>query len=137
VAKLLKPGTGILLYHQFLEGNIHPTGEEHVLKSGELARLFGHECDILRDEELAIEDGRRLTFFVARRKPDCHAHPAASASSSITTATTVTTTLSEAAAHPAPTTTPTTTATFTASTQAPDASSDRQRSRSPVRSRSS
>ncbi|CAE8731889.1 unnamed protein product, partial [Polarella glacialis] len=62
VAKLLKPGTGILLYHQFLEGNIHPTGEEHalylVLKSGELARLFGHECDILRDEELAIEEGR-------------------------------------------------------------------------------
>mmetsp|Transcript_101778 Transcript_101778/g.287051 ORF Transcript_101778/g.287051 Transcript_101778/m.287051 type:complete len:393 (-) Transcript_101778:86-1264(-) len=69
LARLLEPGTGLLLYHTFLEGNEHPTGEEHVLRSRELVELFCDTCDVIRDEELPIEDGRRLTFFVARRRP--------------------------------------------------------------------
>lgn len=65
---LLRPDSGLLLYHTFLEGNAHPTGEEHVLRSGELASLFGSSCDVLRDDEGRIDDGRLLTFFVARRR---------------------------------------------------------------------
>lgn len=65
--RLLKPGRGLLLYHTFLDGNKHPTGEEHVFKSGELAQLFSGSCEVLRDDESRIEDGRLLTFFVARR----------------------------------------------------------------------
>merc|ERR1711920_971190 len=67
--RLLRPGQGLLLYHTFLEGNKHPTGEEHVLRSGELADLFSSSCEVLRDDECCIEDGRLLTFFVARRRP--------------------------------------------------------------------
>eukprot|EP00405_Crypthecodinium_cohnii_P015353 CAMPEP_0206458102 /NCGR_PEP_ID=MMETSP0324_2-20121206/23361_1 /ASSEMBLY_ACC=CAM_ASM_000836 /TAXON_ID=2866 /ORGANISM="Crypthecodinium cohnii, Strain Seligo" /LENGTH=463 /DNA_ID=CAMNT_0053929359 /DNA_START=62 /DNA_END=1448 /DNA_ORIENTATION=- len=66
--RLLRPTSGLLLYHHFLEGNEHPTGEDKVLRSGELTALFKKHCEVLRDDELPIDDGRLLTFFVARRR---------------------------------------------------------------------
>jgi len=68
LATLLAPG-GVLLIHHFLEGNTHPTHPDAVLRHGELREMFHSELEIVLDEQRAIEDGRVLTFFVARRRP--------------------------------------------------------------------
>lgn len=68
LATLLAPG-GVLLIHHFLEGNTHPTNPDAVLRHGELREMFHSELEIVLDEQRAIEDGRVLTFFVARRRP--------------------------------------------------------------------
>jgi len=65
IASLLRPG-GLLLYHTFTEGNSHPTDPKSVLGVSELRDTFSPTLDILRDEILPVEDGRLLTFFVAR-----------------------------------------------------------------------
>lgn len=93
LTSLLAP-EGLLLIHTFMEGNHHPVDSASVLCYGELARAFGRgdsgsstyssisdeidfkadpiesaaNMEILRDEALAIEDGRILSFFVARCK---------------------------------------------------------------------
>jgi len=75
LACLLAPG-GVLLYHSFLEGCAHPTGEDKLLGRGELRRVFGAAgggagLQVDRDEELPIEeDGRLCSFFRARAPPD-------------------------------------------------------------------
>jgi len=58
---------GLLLFHSFMEGNAHPSNEASVLQSGELQGVFSPVLSIVRDEELRIDDGRLLSFFVARR----------------------------------------------------------------------
>ena len=63
----LAPG-GLLLYHTFMEGCAHPTDPAVLLRPGELRAAFP-DLDILRDDVAEIDDGRRLSMFVARR-PD-------------------------------------------------------------------
>lgn len=81
IAEALDPG-GLLLFHTFMEGGLsrrfgrrisvwdagceHPSDPEHLLKSGELRETF-RDLEILRDEELAGEDGRPMSFFIARK----------------------------------------------------------------------
>ncbi|KAF8072981.1 SPAC2E11.09 [Scenedesmus sp. PABB004] len=47
-----------------------PSGHEHVLQPGELARWFGPAAgfDVLRDEVAPAPDGRELSYFVARKR---------------------------------------------------------------------
>ena len=67
LADLLVPG-GLLLIHTFMEGNTHPTDRASVLAYGELADAARHGgLEVLRDDVLAIDDERLLSFFVARR----------------------------------------------------------------------
>lgn len=80
LANLLLPG-GLLLIHTFMEGNPRPTDKASVLAPGELVKAFTAEdgvasslssssccrLEVLRNEELPIDDGRVLSFFVARK----------------------------------------------------------------------
>ena len=62
LATLLAPG-GILLYHTFVEDTPSST---HAVAPGELRSAFvGFE--VLRDDVEAIDDGRDLSFFAARK----------------------------------------------------------------------
>lgn len=47
----------------------YPSGDEHVLRAGELAACFGTAQGfvVLRDEVAALADGRRVTAFLARK----------------------------------------------------------------------
>lgn len=65
MAELLGPG-GLLLFHTFMEGCVHPSDPAHVLKPGELRRIF-EGLEVERDEELPGEDGRPMSFFIARK----------------------------------------------------------------------
>ncbi|CAK9023337.1 unnamed protein product [Durusdinium trenchii] len=67
IVDLLAPG-GLLLFHTFMEGCSHPKDPEHLLRPGELSRTFGNALELLRDEELPGEDGRVMSFFVARKR---------------------------------------------------------------------
>ena len=62
LATLLAPG-GLLLYHTFVEESSSST---HAVAPGELRRAFS-SLEILRDDVAAIDDGRELSFFAARR----------------------------------------------------------------------
>ena len=62
LASLLAPG-GLLLYHTFVEDSPSST---HAVAPGELRRAFS-SLEILRDDVEAIDDGRELSFFAARR----------------------------------------------------------------------
>ena len=62
LASLLAPG-GILLFHTFVED---PLRAQHAVAPGELRRAFS-SLEILRDDVEAIDDGRELSFFAARR----------------------------------------------------------------------
>ena len=66
LAQLLRP-RGLLLFHTFLEGNTHPTDPKSVLGPSELRDTFEGCLDIIRDEALPVDDGRVLSFFVARK----------------------------------------------------------------------
>ena len=62
IAALLAPG-GLLLFHTFVEDTPSST---HAVAPGELRRAFS-SLEILRDDVEAIDDGRELSFFAARR----------------------------------------------------------------------
>ena len=62
LASLLAPG-GLLLFHTFVEDTPSST---HAVAPGELRRAFS-SLEILRDDVEAIDDGRELSFFAARR----------------------------------------------------------------------
>ena len=62
LAALLAPG-GLLLFHTFCED---PPRAQHAVAPGELRRAFS-SLEILRDDVEAIDDGRELSFFAARR----------------------------------------------------------------------
>ena len=62
LATLLAPG-GILLYHTFVEDTPSST---HAVAPDELRRAFS-SLEILRDDVEAIDDGRELSFFAARK----------------------------------------------------------------------
>ena len=62
LASLLAPG-GLLLFHTFCED---PPRAQHAVAPGELRRAFS-SLEILRDDVEAIDDGRELSFFAARR----------------------------------------------------------------------
>ena len=62
IATLLAPG-GLLLYHTFVEDSPSST---HAVAPDELRRAFS-SLEILRDDVEAIDDGRELSFFAARR----------------------------------------------------------------------
>ena len=62
LASLLAPG-GLLLYHTFVEDTPSST---HAVAPDELRRAFS-SLEILRDDVEAIDDGRELSFFAARR----------------------------------------------------------------------
>ncbi|CAH0379753.1 unnamed protein product [Pelagomonas calceolata] len=62
LASLLAPG-GLLLFHTFCED---PPRAQHAVAPGELRRAFS-SLEILRDDVGAIDDGRELSFFAARR----------------------------------------------------------------------
>ena len=62
LAALLAPG-GLLLYHTFVEDSPSST---HAVAPGELRSAFVG-LEILRDDVEAIDDGRELSFFAARK----------------------------------------------------------------------
>ena len=62
LAALLAPG-GLLLFHTFVEDSPSST---HAVAPGELRRAFS-SLEMLRDDVAAIDDGRELSFFAARR----------------------------------------------------------------------
>ena len=62
LASLLAPG-GLLLFHTFCED---PPRAQHAVAPGELRSAFAG-LEILRDDVEAIDDGRELSFFAARR----------------------------------------------------------------------
>ena len=62
LASLLAPG-GLLLFHTFCED---PPRAQHAVAPGELRRAFS-SLEILRDDVGAIDDGRALSFFAARK----------------------------------------------------------------------
>ena len=62
LAALLAPG-GLLLFHTFVEDTPSST---HAVAPDELRRTFS-SLEILRDDVEAIDDGRELSFFAARR----------------------------------------------------------------------
>ena len=62
LAALLAPG-GLLLFHTFVEDSPSST---HAVAPGELRRAFS-SLEILRDDVEAIDDGRELSFFAARK----------------------------------------------------------------------
>ena len=62
LATLLAPG-GLLLYHTFVEDSPSST---HAVAPDELRRAFS-SLEILRDDVEAIDDGRELSFFAARK----------------------------------------------------------------------
>ena len=62
LASLLAPG-GLLLFHTFCED---PPRAQHAVAPGELRRAFS-SLEILRDDVEAIDDGRELSFFAARK----------------------------------------------------------------------
>ena len=64
LASILAPG-GLLLYHTFVEDSPSST---HAVAPGELRSAFVG-LEILRDDVEAIDDGRELSFFAARRRP--------------------------------------------------------------------
>eukprot|EP00933_Yihiella_yeosuensis_P010023 TRINITY_DN116255_c0_g1_i1.p1 TRINITY_DN116255_c0_g1~~TRINITY_DN116255_c0_g1_i1.p1 ORF type:complete len:234 (+),score=36.17 TRINITY_DN116255_c0_g1_i1:249-950(+) len=66
ISSLLAPG-GLLLYHTFMEVCEHPPDMKSKLRSGELKETFSPPLEVLRDEELAVDDGRILSFFVAKK----------------------------------------------------------------------
>ena len=63
LASLLAPG-GLLLFHTFVEDTPRA---QHAVAPGELRRAFSL-LEILRDDVEAIDDGRELSFFAARRR---------------------------------------------------------------------
>ena len=62
LAALLAPG-GLLLYHTFVEDSPSST---HAVAPGELRSAFAG-LEVLRDDVEAIDDGRELSFFAARK----------------------------------------------------------------------
>ena len=62
LASLLAPG-GLLLFHTFVEDTPSST---HAVAPGELRRAFS-SLEIIRDDVEAIDDGRELSFFAARK----------------------------------------------------------------------
>ena len=62
LAALLAPG-GLLLYHTFVEDSPSST---HAVTPGELRSAFAG-LEVLRDDVEAIDDGRELSFFAARK----------------------------------------------------------------------
>ena len=62
IAALLAPG-GLLLFHTFVEDSPSST---HAVAPGELRRAFS-SLEILLDDVAAIDDGRELSFFAARK----------------------------------------------------------------------
>ena len=62
IASLLAPG-GLLLFHTFVEDTPSST---HAVAPDELRRAFS-SLEILRDDVEAIDDGRELSFFAARK----------------------------------------------------------------------
>ena len=62
LAALLAPG-GLLLFHTFVEDTPSST---HAVAPGELRSAFS-SLEILRDDVEAIDDGRALSFFAARK----------------------------------------------------------------------
>ena len=63
---LVRPG-GLLLYHTFVEGGCdHPSDPARLIKRGELAQSFSG-FEVIRDDEDVIEDGRVMSFFMARK----------------------------------------------------------------------
>ncbi len=62
LASILAPG-GLLLYHTFVEDSPSST---HAVAPADLRRAFS-SLEILRDDVEAIDDGRELSFFAARR----------------------------------------------------------------------
>ena len=62
LAALLAPG-GLLLFHTFVED---PPRAQHAVAPGELRSAFVG-LEVLRDDVEAIDDGRELSFFAARR----------------------------------------------------------------------
>ena len=62
LASILAPG-GLLLYHTFVEDTPSST---HAVAPGELRRAFS-SLEVLRDDVEAIDDGRALSFFAARK----------------------------------------------------------------------
>ena len=62
LAALLAPG-GLLLFHTFCED---PPRAQHAVAPGELRSAFVG-LEVLRDDVEAIDDGRELSFFAARK----------------------------------------------------------------------
>ena len=62
IATLLAPG-GLLLYHTFVEDSPSST---HAVAPDEFRRAFS-SLEVVRDDVEAIDDGRALSFFAARR----------------------------------------------------------------------
>ena len=62
LASLLAPG-GLLLFHTFVENSPSST---HAVAPGELRSAFAG-LEVLRDDVEAIDDGRELSFFAARK----------------------------------------------------------------------
>ena len=62
LAALLAPG-GLLLFHTFVDA---PPRAQHAVAPGELRSAFAG-VEVLRDDVEAIDDGRELSFFAARR----------------------------------------------------------------------
>ena len=62
IASLLAPG-GLLLFHTFVEDSPSST---HAVAPGELRGAFAG-LEVLRDDVEAIDDGRALSFFAARK----------------------------------------------------------------------
>ena len=62
LASLLAP-RGLLLYHTFVED---PPRAQHAVAPGELRSAFVG-LEVLRDDVEAIDDGRALSFFAARK----------------------------------------------------------------------
>ena len=62
LASLLAPG-GLLLFHTFVEDAPSST---HAVAPGELRSAFAG-LEVLRDDVEAIDDGRELSFFAARK----------------------------------------------------------------------
>ena len=62
LASLLAPG-GLLLFHTFVED---PARAQHAVAPGELRSAFAG-LEVLRDDVGAIDDGRELSFFAARK----------------------------------------------------------------------
>lgn len=69
IAEMLNPG-GFVVYHQFMIGCLKPRRQRFLLNEGELRDTFiALGFEVIEDKIFEISDGRRCSWFVARKKP--------------------------------------------------------------------
>jgi len=65
IRNIIRPG-GFIVYHTFMAGCSKPRNPKFKLEEGELAKIFS-DFQILEDKVITISDGRRLSYFMARK----------------------------------------------------------------------